>query len=321
MDGNGTPRTVNESAYGNPWAFGGRRLDGETGLMYFRNRMYETGLGRFVSRDPIGYRSGDLNIYQYCLSGPSFYSDPLGLMPKECAVYIFLGHSGWVQTQLEEFKGKNLKCVKLGAYSCANDKDVPMNEAIAEEFEGMGVPGMPAANQLTQMPDLMNEKSWDSGNFDRFGAASNNIPCPPGVPLDLFQDMSAAEKAGALFGSMLRASESAAKKLCCCSHAQGTNSPCQRIAIRFRFDNDQQHKNLVVAVLAGDRSIAGLTNDKVRGNAVNAALMNSKYKTNLSHVVNSHNQKKEQRLEFGYKCPSSGTTSGGSTGSATKGGE
>jgi len=47
-----------ESAYGNPLTFTGRRLDGETGLMYFRVRMYHAGLGRFVSRDPIGYVDG-----------------------------------------------------------------------------------------------------------------------------------------------------------------------------------------------------------------------------------------------------------------------
>jgi RHS repeat-associated protein len=58
LDGNGTPRTVNESLYGNPWTFTGRRLDGETGLMQYRARMYDVGLGRFVSRDPAGYVDG-----------------------------------------------------------------------------------------------------------------------------------------------------------------------------------------------------------------------------------------------------------------------
>ena len=50
MDGNGTPRVGSVSAYGNPWTFTGRRLDGETGLMYFRNRMYSVDLGRFCGR-------------------------------------------------------------------------------------------------------------------------------------------------------------------------------------------------------------------------------------------------------------------------------
>jgi len=77
LDGNGTPRTVNESLYGNPWTFTGRRLDQETGLMYFRNRMYSTELGRFVGRDPIGYRGG-LSLYD--LGGSVTGTiDPLGL--------------------------------------------------------------------------------------------------------------------------------------------------------------------------------------------------------------------------------------------------
>jgi|GEM_PF-3758172 len=41
------------SNVGNPWTFTGRRLDGETGLMYYRARMYSVELGRFIGRDPI----------------------------------------------------------------------------------------------------------------------------------------------------------------------------------------------------------------------------------------------------------------------------
>jgi RHS repeat-associated protein len=84
LDGNGTPRTVNESLYGNPWTFTGRRLDGETGLMYFRNRMYETGLGRFIGRDPIGYADG-LGLYEYAVGSPNKYMDPRGTTVGEAA--------------------------------------------------------------------------------------------------------------------------------------------------------------------------------------------------------------------------------------------
>jgi RHS repeat-associated protein len=45
--------------------FTGQVLDTETGLMLYRNRYYHTGLGRFVSRDPIKYDAGDVNIYRY----------------------------------------------------------------------------------------------------------------------------------------------------------------------------------------------------------------------------------------------------------------
>jgi RHS repeat-associated protein len=46
--------TRTSSAVGNPITFTGRRLDAETGLMYYRARMYSIELGRFVGRDPIG---------------------------------------------------------------------------------------------------------------------------------------------------------------------------------------------------------------------------------------------------------------------------
>ena len=50
------------SLVGNPYAFTARRLDPETGLLYFRARSYSTSLGRFISRDPLGYVDG-MNLY------------------------------------------------------------------------------------------------------------------------------------------------------------------------------------------------------------------------------------------------------------------
>jgi RHS repeat-associated protein len=56
-----TVRTV--SSYGNPYTFTGRRLDDETGLYHYRARYYDSALGRFVSRDPIGYHDG-MSLYR-----------------------------------------------------------------------------------------------------------------------------------------------------------------------------------------------------------------------------------------------------------------
>jgi RHS repeat-associated protein len=79
LDGLGTTiRTA--SLYGNPWTFTGRRLDGETGLMQFRFRYYDVGLGRFVSRDPIGYEGGGMGLYgAYFVPGGL---DPSGLLEQ-----------------------------------------------------------------------------------------------------------------------------------------------------------------------------------------------------------------------------------------------
>jgi RHS repeat-associated protein len=76
-----TVRSV--SLYGNPWTFTGRRLDAETGLMYYRARMYSTELGRFISRDPIGYRGG-IDLYEYVGGNPSDYVDPFGEEKAKC---------------------------------------------------------------------------------------------------------------------------------------------------------------------------------------------------------------------------------------------
>jgi RHS repeat-associated protein len=50
------------SSYVWSYRYTSRRLDLETGLYYFRNRYYDTGLGRFCSKDPIGYLDGP-NLY------------------------------------------------------------------------------------------------------------------------------------------------------------------------------------------------------------------------------------------------------------------
>jgi len=80
LDASGAAKTdPNWSEYGNPWTFTGRRLDRETGMMYYRNRMYHAGLGRFVGRDPIGYNGKVWDLYEYVGSRPMGYLDPQGL--------------------------------------------------------------------------------------------------------------------------------------------------------------------------------------------------------------------------------------------------
>jgi RHS repeat-associated protein len=67
-----------ESTLGNPYLFTGQRFDPETGLHYYKMRYYDSGLGRFVSRDPIGYGDGK-NLYQYVGSHPTVRVDTTGM--------------------------------------------------------------------------------------------------------------------------------------------------------------------------------------------------------------------------------------------------
>ncbi len=61
------------------YAFTGREADDESGLMYYRARHYDTALGQFIQRDPVGFAAGDLNLYAYVGSDPYNWSDPSGL--------------------------------------------------------------------------------------------------------------------------------------------------------------------------------------------------------------------------------------------------
>ena len=58
----------------------GYYADAETGLSLLGHRYYDTGTGRFVTRDPIGY-DGGINLYRYTQNNPVNRSDPSGLMP------------------------------------------------------------------------------------------------------------------------------------------------------------------------------------------------------------------------------------------------
>jgi len=65
----------------NSLRFQGQQVDDETGLHYNRHRYYDSLLGRFVSRDPIGLIGG-VNVYQYA-PNPNEWVDPLGLWPGQ----------------------------------------------------------------------------------------------------------------------------------------------------------------------------------------------------------------------------------------------
>src|SRR5262249_47179883 len=58
--------------------FSGRELDVETGLYYFRARYYDPGIGRFLSEDPIGFASLDMNLYGFVRNNPVNLRDPAG---------------------------------------------------------------------------------------------------------------------------------------------------------------------------------------------------------------------------------------------------
>jgi RHS repeat-associated protein len=88
--GGGTPH----SAIGNPYTFTGRQLDEEAGLYYYRMRYYDSGKGRFLQRDPVGYVDG-MNLYEYVSDNPINYPDPMGLTAKYQQARIYRKWATW----------------------------------------------------------------------------------------------------------------------------------------------------------------------------------------------------------------------------------
>jgi RHS repeat-associated protein len=61
-----------------PYTYTGREWDRETGLYFYRARYYDPMEGRFISKDPIGFKGG-INLYSYTDQNPVNFIDPYGL--------------------------------------------------------------------------------------------------------------------------------------------------------------------------------------------------------------------------------------------------
>jgi len=81
-------KEISHSSIGNPWRFAEKPIDEETGLIYFGFRYYDPAIGRFISRDPVGYQDGP-NLYAYLHNNPINYVDHFGLETDEFEEYYY----------------------------------------------------------------------------------------------------------------------------------------------------------------------------------------------------------------------------------------
>jgi RHS repeat-associated protein len=82
-----TPQTNFQNSY----TYTGREWDKETALYYYRARYYDPSIGRFISRDPIGFEGG-INLYAYVQNNPVNWIDPWGLY-TEITFWQPVGHT------------------------------------------------------------------------------------------------------------------------------------------------------------------------------------------------------------------------------------
>ncbi len=76
----------NVAEYNQPWRFSTKQFDAETGLGYWGYRYYSPGMGRWISRDPLG-EPGGRNLYGYACGDPIDMWDLLGLWGDGKAYY------------------------------------------------------------------------------------------------------------------------------------------------------------------------------------------------------------------------------------------
>lgn len=118
-----------EEAITNPFKYVGRYgvMDEGNGLLYMRARYYDTEAGRFISKDPIGFAGGDLNLYAYVGSNPCNWVDPEGLAAFAPRGYRTGGGPGGCGRLI----GKAIGATLAGAAGYAAGVEIGMNIGFA----------------------------------------------------------------------------------------------------------------------------------------------------------------------------------------------
>jgi RHS repeat-associated protein len=76
-----------------PFGFAGGLYDRDTGLVRFGARDYDPHVGRFVSKDPIGFAGNSANLYSYSFNDPVNFGDPSGLLTVPFVGWVDVGEN------------------------------------------------------------------------------------------------------------------------------------------------------------------------------------------------------------------------------------
>ena len=107
------------------YTYTGREWNKEAGLYYYRARFYDAEVGRFISKDPIGFAGGDVNLYSYVGQNPVNFADPMGLFSitgKCCGEEEKIRNSVTLSCEIDIFLITDLELRKCIKKRCDNAK-------------------------------------------------------------------------------------------------------------------------------------------------------------------------------------------------------
>lgn len=148
-----------------PYAYGGKRYDVESGLIYFGKRYYDPTFRRWLSPDPIGPLNHS-NLYQYLFNSPYSYQDPNG----EFAIAIPLLFWG-AELALPTISA----CIAALTYSAAAGAVAYGGYKLVEAFNPSGYPSMGDYYSGDIVSDLNN---W-SYSAMKSGSVDSSLPANP----------------------------------------------------------------------------------------------------------------------------------------------
>jgi len=149
-----------EESIPNPFRYVGRYgvMDDKNGLFYMRARYYDPEIGRFISKDPIGF-TGGLNLYAYCYNNPVLFIDPSGL---RCTFLTRIGNffKELVRRALDAFSPVPTDAVKAtGGANAAAYIYKKNGEALQNIYERNWEGAQEAINERTNMGEAASE--WE----------------------------------------------------------------------------------------------------------------------------------------------------------------
>jgi len=97
-----------------PFGFAGGLYDQDTNLIRFGYRDYDSEIGRWTARDPIGFLGLDTNLYGYVWSDPINYTDPEGLVAPVIYAAAVIGGRLVVNYAVKLSRKQAIKRLKQG---------------------------------------------------------------------------------------------------------------------------------------------------------------------------------------------------------------